>query len=376
MHKIVAFPWKQTWAKGLCYVSLATATASIQGKKIFMKIDPICGMEVDESTALSTERDGEKFYFCSEHCRKKFLSHGAVAKIEEKKSCCHDHDEKHSHHDHHHGVAEIKPSAAAKYFCPMCPGVESDEPGDCPKCGMALERNPAWVSPNAGKIIYTCPMHPEVQQDTPGNCPKCGMALEPKTVSAVEEENPELIDMTRRFWIGAVLTLPIFVIAMAHMIPSLRHENWVMGDASRWLQFVLSTPVVLWAGWPFFKRGWRSLVTRNLNMFTLIAIGVGAAYLFSAVVMLAPAAFPSSFAQDGKIGIYFEAAAVIVVLVLLGQVLELRARSKTGSAIRALLNLAPKTARIVHEVFLHGRVHLLDGGNDLEAKQVARVFDG
>jgi Cu+-exporting ATPase len=257
--------------------------------------------------------------------------------------CCGGHE--HSHHSS--GDAVVKPSSASKYFCPMCPGVESDKPGDCPKCGMALERNPAWIAPTAGKTIYTCPMHPEVQQDHPGNCPKCGMALEPKTVSAVEEENPELADMTRRFWIGAALALPVFLLAMAHLIPSLRHETWVMGDTSRWIQFLLATPVVLWAGWPFFKRGWRSLVTWQLNMFTLIAIGVGTAYLFSAAVMLVPGAFPNSFAPDGKVGIYFEAAAVIVVLVLLGQVLELRARSKTGSAIRALLNLAPKTARVV-----------------------------
>jgi Cu+-exporting ATPase len=237
----------------------------------------------------------------------------------------------------------------AKHFCPMCPGVESNEPGDCPQCGMALERNAGSVAPTASKTIYTCPMHPEVQLDNPGNCPKCGMALELKTVSAVEEENPELLDMTHRFWIGGVLALPVFLLAMAHLIPSLRHENWVMGDTSRWIQFVLSTPVVLWAGWPFFKRGWRSLVTGQLNMFTLIAIGVGTAYLFSAAVMLIPGAFPVSLTPDGKVGIYFEAAAVIVVLVLLGQVLELRARSKTGSAIRALLNLAPKTARVVQD---------------------------
>jgi P-type Cu+ transporter len=190
-------------------------------------------------------------------------------------------------------------------------------------------------------------MHPEVQSDHPGNCPKCGMALELETVSAVEEKNPELADMTRRFWIGGGLALPVFLLAMAHIIPSLGHESWIMGDTSRWIQFILSTPVVLWAGWPFFQRGWHSIVTRHLNMFTLIAIGVGTAYLFSAVVMLAPNVFPASFAADGKVGIYFEAAAVIVVLVLLGQVLELRARSKTGSAIRALLNLAPKTARVV-----------------------------
>ena len=314
-----------------------------------MTKDPICGMTVDEATALHAERDGKTFYFCSDHCRKKFLSQSAPAKMENhdhgtgEHSCCGGHE----HHDH--GDAMVKPSSAAKYFCPMCPGVESDKPGDCPKCGMALERNPAAVEPPAGKVIYTCPMHPEVQQDHPGNCPKCGMALESKTVSAVEEENPELADMTRRFWIGGALALPVFLLAMAHAIPSLRHEGWVMGDTSRWIQFILSTPVVLWAGWPFFKRGWRSLVAWNLNMFTLIAIGVGTAYLFSAVVMLAPGAFPVSFAADGKVGIYFEAAAVIVVLVLLGQVLELNARSKTGSAIRALLNLAPKTARVVQD---------------------------
>jgi len=326
-----------------------------------MAKDPICGMTVDEATALRAERDGQTFYFCSEHCRKKFLSQNAPAKTDggccggakakpasDSGDCCGGH-ELHDHPHPAHGDAKVKPSSAAKYFCPMCPGVESDKPGDCPKCGMALERNAAAVVSAAGKVIYTCPMHPEIQQDHPGNCPKCGMALEPKTVSAVEEENPELTDMTRRFWIGAALALPVFLLAMAHWIPALRHESWVMGDTSRWIQFLLSTPVILWAGWPFFKRGWRSLVTWQLNMFTLIAIGVGAAYLFSAAVMLMPGAFPISFAPDGRVGIYFEAAAVIVVLVLLGQVLELRARSKTGSAIRALLNLAPKTARIVQD---------------------------
>jgi Cu+-exporting ATPase len=200
-----------------------------------------------------------------------------------------------------------------------------------------------------GKPIYICPMHPEVQQDHPGDCPKCGMALELKTVTAAtsEDDNAELRDMTRRFWIGGTLALPVFLLAMAHLIPTLGHESWVMSDASRWIQFVLSTPVVLWAGWPFFQRGWRSLVTRHLNMFTLIAIGVGTAFIYSAVVMLAPGIFPSAMQSHGMIGIYFEAAAVIVVLVLLGQVLELRARSRTGSAIKALLNLAPPIARRV-----------------------------
>ncbi len=326
-----------------------------------MTKDPICGMMVDEATAPCAERDGQTFYFCCDHCRHKFLKEIQPAKLAAS-SCCSgkaesmtvsdDCSDSHNHPDpsnHGHGTVTVKPSPAAKYFCPMCPDVESDKPGICPECGMALEQSLAWVAPITNKTIYTCPMHPEVQQDHPGNCPKCGMALEPKTLSAVEEENPELADMTHRFWIGGAFALPVFVLAMGHLIPPLRHESWVMGDTSRWIQFLLSTPVVLWAGWPFLKRGWRSLVTWRLNMFTLIAIGVGTAYFFSAAVMLIPGAFPTSSEPGGKVGIYFEAAAVIVVLVLLGQVLELRARSKTGSAIRALLNLAPKTARVVQD---------------------------
>ncbi|MEI6535311.1 MAG: copper-translocating P-type ATPase, partial [Verrucomicrobiaceae bacterium] len=255
----------------------------------------------------------------------------------EKHDCC-------GGHDHHHG--DVKPSAAAKYFCPMCPGVESDKPGDCPKCGMALERNPAWKA--AAKTIYTCPMHPEIERDQPGDCPICGMALVPKPgTAAAEEDDGELNDMTRRMWIGALLSIPVFLLAMAHLFPSAPH--WIMGTTSRWTQFILSTPVVLWAGSPFFRRGWRSLVTLHFNMWTLIMLGVGAAYLFSVVAMLAPAAFPESMKMHGQVGIYFEAAAVIIVLVLLGQVLELRARSRTCSAIKALLNLAPPTARQVAE---------------------------
>jgi Cu+-exporting ATPase len=200
--------------------------------------------------------------------------------------------------------------------------------------------------PPAAGTIYTCPMHPEIEQDQPGDCPICGMALEPKTISAgTPGDDAELIDMTRRFWIGAALTLPVFVLAMSHFWPNA--PAWLSGDASRWLQFALSTPVVVWAGWPFFKRGWRSIQTRNLNMFTLIAIGVGVAYFYSAVVMLFPGAFPASMTHHGKIGIYFEAAAMITVLVLLGQVLELRARGRTGHAIRSLLDLTPPTARLV-----------------------------
>ncbi len=358
-----------------------------------MKTDPICGMTVDETTALFAERDGETSYFCSDHCRQKFLARPkpkrtlALTQVAPVKDCCsgkpvheghqaqaHDHahppeapaccggaskadakPKEPSCCDSHDATPAVKPSAAAKYFCPMCPGVESDQPGDCPKCGMALERNPAWKP--AAKVIYTCPMHSEVEQDHPGDCPKCGMALEPKTVSAAdaEEDNAELRDMTRRFWVGTALTLPVFLVAMAHVFPALAHQSWLDSEAARWMQFALSTPVVLWAGWPFFRRGWRSLVTVQFNMWTLIMLGVGAAFLFSVVAMLVPGFFPDSMRPHGKVGIYFEAAAVIVVLVLLGQVLELRARSRTGSAIKALLNLAPPTARRVapegdHEV--------------------------
>jgi Cu+-exporting ATPase len=205
-------------------------------------------------------------------------------------------------------------------------------------------------------MFYTCPMHPEVRQDHPGDCPKCGMALESMAgAGAVDGENPELGDMTRRFWIGAALTLPVFFLAMSHMIPGLGREHWLDGQLSRWTQFALTVPVISWAGWPLIQKGWRSIVTRQLNMFTLIVIGVGAAFLFSAVTMVSPNVFPATMLHGGKAPIYFEAASVIIVLVLLGQVLELRARDRTGSAIKALLDLAPPVARMVtpggdHEV--------------------------
>ncbi len=259
------------------------------------------------------------------------------------------HPHSRSEHEHHH-EASIQPAKDAKYFCAMCEGVVSDKPGDCPKCGMALERNHAWVAPAAGKALYTCPMHPEVQQDHPGDCPICGMPLELKTATAGtahHDEGGELKDMTRRLWIGGALALPVFVLAMAHLIPGTGHDSWVMSDPSRWIQFGFSTPVVFWAGWPFFRRGWRSVVTRHLNMFTLIAIGVGTAFTYSVVAILVPEIFPPAMRPHGMVDIYFESAAVIVVLVLFGQVLELRARGRTGSAIKALLNLAPPVARRV-----------------------------
>lgn len=317
-----------------------------------MAKDRICGMTVDEGTALKVERDGKTFYFCSEQCRQKFLAEadnpdesisGLIDQHEHSSNAMPLGGSSSHVHSHDRQTAAVKPSTNARYFCPMCPGVESDKPGDCPKCGMALERNPAWIARAAGKTIYTCPMDPEVQQDHPGDCPKCGMALEPRTVSSgtEDEENIELRNMTRRFWIGAALTLPIVLLAMAHLIPA---PKWLTADGSRWTQFVLSIPVVLWAGAPFFRRGWRSLATWNLNMFTLIAIGVGTAFIYSVVAIVAPGLFPPAMRPHGFVDVYFEAAAVIVVLVLLGQVLELRARSRTGSAIKALLNLAPPTA--------------------------------
>ena len=252
-----------------------------------------------------------------------------------KPDCCGD--------GHHHGDADIRPSPQAKYFCPMCPGVGSDKPGDCPKCGMALERNPLWKPSSA--TIYTCPMHPEVERDHPGDCPICGMPLEPKGIPAPDDgDDQEIRSLSRKFWIAAALTLPVFVIAMAHWIPGFHIEFFIPKSVSKWIEFALATPVVLWAGGMFFTKAWRSVITRNLNMFTLIATGVGAAFLYSAVAVITPGVFPASFRQNGEVGLYFEAAAVITVLVLLGQLLEAKARSRTGQAIQALLGLAAKTA--------------------------------
>src|SRR5258705_381189 len=228
------------------------------------------------------------------------------------------------------------------YTCPMHPEICQRGPGNCPKCGMALEP----VVASGPQTEWTCPMHPEIVRDAPGSCPICGMALEPRTVGAVEGPDPELEDMTRRFWIALVLTLPLLVFVMGDMLPGLPLRHLIPGRVSAWLQLALATPVVLWAGWPFFERGWASIVNRSLNMFTLIALGTGMAYIYSVVGTLAPELFPASFrTHGGEVGLYFEAAAVITVLVLLGQVLELRARSQTSSAIRALLRLAPPTAR-------------------------------
>ena len=233
------------------------------------------------------------------------------------------------------------------YTCPMHPEIRQEGPGSCPKCGMALE--PLAEPVPTTRTEYTCPMHPEIIQDHPGSCPKCGMALEPRTV-AEEEDNEELIDMTRRFWVGAVLSTPVFILAMiADLVPELLPNGLTM-QRVQWIEFVLATPVVLWGGWPFFVRGVQSVKTWNLNMFTLIGLGVSVAWVYSVVALLFPGIFPPIMQmKGGTVDVYFEAAAVITTLVLLGQVLELRARSNTNAAIRALLELAPNTARIVRE---------------------------
>jgi len=253
------------------------------------------------------------------------------------------------------------------YTCPMHPEVRQRGPASCPKCGMALEPV-APAAPPRAKVEYTCPMHPQIVRDAPRTCPICGMALEPRTVSADagEEENAELQDMTRRFWIGLVLSVPLLAFAMSDMFPANPLRHLTSPRVIAWLQLVLASPVVLWGGEPFFERAWTSVVNRSLNMFTLIALGTGAAWIYSVVATIAPGLFPDSFrTHGGEVGLYFEAAAIITVLVLLGQVLELRARSHTSSAIRALLNLAPPTARRVRP----------DGSEEGVALEVVQVGD-
>lgn len=310
--------------------------------------DPVCGMSIDPASAVVTlEHEGSSYYFCSQHCADRFnavpqsfmqplqynLPKGLSSSVHTP-----------GHAEFHHPVQSAPITGANDYTCPMHPEIRQSGPGNCPKCGMALE--PVTLQSSAAVLEYICPMHPEVVSSLPGTCPKCGMALEPRTITREEEENPELSDMTRRFWISLILTVPVFMLAMAEMIPGMPLINRLSPRIFLWLQFLLASPVVLWGGWPFFQRGWMSIVNRNLNMFTLISLGTGAAWIFSVAATVAPEIFPHSFRiHGGGLPVYFEAAAVITTLVLLGQVLELRARSRTSSAIRALLGLAPKTAR-------------------------------
>lgn len=294
-------------------------------------IDPVCRMTIDpKSAAGSSLYKGVPYYFCSPHCKGRFDANPESYIGKKTKEAI---------------PASAGSPKGTKYTCPMDPDIIQDKPGACPKCGMALE--PVTPSITPSKTEWTCPMHPEVVSDKPGDCPKCGMALEPRTVTAEEEENPELISMSRRFWVSLVLSVPVVLIAMRHLIPGMAGiESLVPIEILKWLEVILATPVVLWGGWPFFVRGWQSVVNRSPNMFTLIGLGTGVAFIYSVIAALFPDIFPGSFrGESGEVGVYFEAAAVIVTLVLLGQILELKARSRTGAAIKALLGLAPKTAR-------------------------------
>ena len=321
-------------------------------------IDPVCGMEISREDAVgSYVHQGQEYFFCNPPCLENFRANPAqylspnqaVAGSTKTSS----------------GRARFlaslgmttlanvfqrpaskQPSGAnAIYTCPMDPEMRQQGPGSCPKCGMALE---PLTTTTATRTEYMCPMHPEVVRDKPGSCPICGMALEPRSVTVAEEANPELLLMTRRFWVCLALTLPVFCLAMSDMIPGRPLQHLFPPRLLGLAEFALASPVVLWGGWPFFERGWASVLNRHLNMFTLIAMGTGTAYVYSVVAVLLPGVFPQSFrGPDGTVPIYFEASAVITTLVLLGQVLELRARAQTSSAIRKLLGLAPKTARVV-----------------------------
>lgn len=292
--------------------------------------DPVCGMDVPLEGDLRHVHRGRTYVFCSSSCLEKFRADPERFLTDSRQPGAH---------------PAGAPAPRTSYICPMDPEVRSPNPGPCPKCGMALEAE--TIAPPAARTEYVCPMHPGIVRDQPGSCPICGMALEPRTTVPEEEENPELADMRRRFWISLVLTIPVLASAMGGYLPAHPLERLASRQFWSWLELVLASPVILWGGWPFFVRGWKSVVTWNLNMFTLIGLGVAVAYAYSVVAKLFPGMFPASFRDpaSGEVGVYFEAASVIVTLVLLGQVLELKARSRTGAAIKALLGLAPKTAR-------------------------------
>ncbi|MBS1246042.1 MAG: copper-transporting ATPase [Proteobacteria bacterium] len=293
-----------------------------------MATDPVCGMTVEEKSAAGKAMHaGKAYYFCSTQCHDKFVADpvrygGAVTKA----------------------AAPADPGVL--YTCPMHPEIRQPGPGACPKCGMALE--PAGAPVQSSRTEYVCPMHPQIVRDAPGECPICGMALEPRMVTLEEEESPELVDMTRRLWVSTALAVPVFVSAMAAEFWPETMAQFIRPHLRQWLELIVATPAVVWGGWIFYVRAWRSVVTWKLNMFTLIGLGVAVAWVYSVIATLLPGIFPASVKMaDGMVPVYFEAAAVITALVLLGQVLELRARSATSAAIRMLLGLAPKTARVV-----------------------------
>ena len=292
--------------------------------------DPVCGMKVDPSKpTASLSHEGVTVYFCSQGCAAKFRASPEMY-LQAKPD-----------------ATALKPPAKTEpkgeYTCPMHPEIKQPGAGSCPKCGMALE--PAIISAPAKRTEYTCPMHPQIVRDAPGSCPICGMALEPREVTA-EESNPELAAMTKRLWISVILVVPMLALMVSAFLPTIPMQDLFSARVWAWIEFALATPVVLWCGLPFFVKGWQSVAHRSLNMFTLIALGTGSAYLYSVFATVVPRVFPESFrGAGGQIDVYFEPAAMIVALVLLGQVMELRARSQTSSAIRALIGLAPKSAK-------------------------------
>jgi P-type Cu+ transporter len=307
-------------------------------------IDPVCQMTVDPShCAGSSEHNGKTYFFCSPHCEAKFksepekyLTTAAVKPTPDLVQL---------------GMASMKIApapvppkpAGVKYTCPMHPEIVRDAPGTCPKCGMTLE--PMTPVPAPARTEYFCPMDPEVVSDHPGACPKCGMALEPRIPAATDQPDPEYLDMKRRFWVGLAFSVPLIALGMSSLAGD-PVQHAIGARPFAWIEFTLAIPVVLWCGWPFFVRAWNSLRFRSLNMFTLIGMGIAVAFGYSTVAVLAPQIFPPALrGAGGQPDVYFEVAAGITVLVLLGQVLELRARGQTSSAIRALLDLAPKTAR-------------------------------
>ena len=309
---------------------MSVSTKNNENNKVIQQHDPVCGMIVTAKAELQLKYKETTYRFCSENCLHKFKENPDEY-LDKSKS--------------------TEPSKlegdSGIYTCPMHPEIEQQGTGSCPKCGMALELKGLPVAET--KTEYTCPMHPEIVLDKPGSCPKCGMALEPRTIT-VEEKNDELIDMSRRFWLSTIFAVPVFIIAMiADLAPQWLPEFLSMRSV-QWIEFTLATPVVLWGGWPFFVRGWQSVVTWNLNMFTLIGLGVSVAWVFSVIALMFPQIFPAVMKHaGGTVPVYFEAAAVITALVLLGQVLELRARSRTNAAIQMLLSLAPNTAKIIRE---------------------------
>ena len=305
--------------------------------------DPVCGMVVDRIRPGATVRhEGQRFWFCGERCRERFESEperfsadtatasGAAHAATAPESIA--------------GASRAAgggPGGATVYTCPCHPEVRSDVPSECPECGMALEAQ----APAPARTEFVCPMHPDVVRDAPGSCPECGMDLEPRAVLPDDRPSPELVDMRRRLVIACALSVPLLAVAMSEMVPALDARDWLGPVWFGWSQALLATPVVLWCGWPFFVRGWTSIATAKLNMFTLVALGTGAAWLASTVALLFPEQLPEAFLINGAPPLYFEAAAVIVTLVILGQVLELGARARTGDAIRRLLTLAPAVAR-------------------------------